>query len=161
MNQRLFIASVVGTLTGIQAAIVQDGPWTDYDWCEASDIGVCYENGVPTSTSRQRELDAAMGYDGDTSLDPSLWENNANVLKIKEYIPDAATWDDMFPKRNEIYTYEAFLQAAAKFPAFCGENNNTALNDLQTCGRELAALIAHLTQETGYNDPNQPMPVWQ
>jgi hypothetical protein len=71
-----------------------------------------------------------MGYDGDTSLDSSLWENNANVLKIKEYIPDAATWDDMFPKRNEIYTYEAFLQAAAKFPSFCGENNNTALNDL-------------------------------
>ena len=67
----------------------------------------------------------------------------------------------MFPKRNKIYSYDAFLQAAAKFPAFCGENNNHALNDLQTCGRELAAILAHLTKETGYNDPNQSTPVFR
>ena len=66
----------------------------------------------------------------------------------------------MFPKRNDLYTFEAFLQAAAKFLAFCGENNNSALSDIQTCGRELAALFAHLTQETGYNDVNQPEPTW-
>ena len=36
----------------------------------------------------------------------------------------------MFPKKNKIYSYDAFLQAAAKFPAFCGENNNHARNDL-------------------------------
>ena len=53
----------------------------------------------------------------------------------------------MFPKRNKIYSYDAFLQAAAKFPAFCGENNNLALNDLQTCGRELAAILAHTIVE--------------
>ena len=52
MSQRLFMTGVLGTLSCVQAAIVQDGPWTDYDWCEASDIGVCYENGVPKSTSR-------------------------------------------------------------------------------------------------------------
>ena len=110
MISKGFTVSILGLLTQVQAAIVADGPWTGHDFCEPSDIGVCYENGVPKlSASRQRELDAAMGVEGATNTDPSLWENSANVELIKQYIPDSATWDNMFPKRNDIYSFEAFL----------------------------------------------------
>ena len=47
MNYKTFTASIIGLLTHVQAAIVADGPWTGHDFCEPSDIGVCYENGVP------------------------------------------------------------------------------------------------------------------
>ena len=73
MNQRTFAVGIIGLLSQVKAAIVADGPWTGYDWCETSDIGVCYENGVPKSQSRQRELEAAMGVEGHTNTDPSLW----------------------------------------------------------------------------------------
>ena len=109
MIQKTSTASIIGVLTRVQAAIVADGPWTGHDFCEPDDIGVCYENGAPVSESRQRELNAAMGVEGATNTDPSLWENSPNVQQIKQYIPDSATWDSMFPKRNEIYTFEAFL----------------------------------------------------
>ena len=47
MNSKTFTTSIIGLLTHVQAAIVADGPWTGHDFCEPSDIGVCYENGVP------------------------------------------------------------------------------------------------------------------
>lgn len=59
--------------------------------------------------------------------------------------------------RNAIYTYEDFLLAVAKFPSFCGEGEleSAGYDKDQTCGRELATLFAHFTQETGYNDPGK------
>ena len=66
----------------------------------------------------------------------------------------------MFPYRNDLYDYESFLAAVAKFPAFCGESGIESMNEEETCGRELATLFAHFTQETGYNDENKPEPTW-
>ena len=44
----------------------------------------------------------------------------------------------------DMYTYESFLRAVAKFPKFCGESNAPlGYDDLDTCRRELAALFAH------------------
>jgi len=51
-----------------------------------------------------------------------------------------------------MYTYDSFLKAIAKFPYFCGENGhigNYFINDLDSCKREVAALLAHIVQETG------------
>ena len=50
---------------------------------------------------------------------------------------------------NAVYTYENFLKAAAKFPAFCNESNMPNYDDDQTCEREIAAIFAHWGQETG------------
>lgn len=36
---------------------------------------------------------------------------------------DEADWNEGFPQRNSIYTYDNFLKAVAKFPSFCAETN--------------------------------------
>lgn len=65
-----------------------------------------------------------------------------------------AMFDALFPKRNlanctadgnSIYTYENFMQAASRWPAFgtTGDDN--------TRKRELAGVFAHYVQETGSN----------
>jgi len=77
----------------------------------------------------------------------------ANVERIQSVFTEEM-WDDGFPHADAIYTYDNFLKAAAKFPAFCDE---TALDDYtleQTCQRELATLFAHWGQETGKRDPD-------
>jgi hypothetical protein len=56
----------------------------------------------------------------------------------------------MFPHRNGIYTYDSFLQAAAKYPRFCGENNNAVYDDDEMCARELATILAHMTKFSGF-----------
>jgi len=67
----------------------------------------------------------------------------------------------MFPKRNDLYDYTSFLRAAAKYPMFCGEGNCPNYSDVMSCGRELVTLFSHLSQETGYNDPNDPVDLHQ
>ena len=92
--------------------------------------------------------------------EPTDIDASPNVQNIKSYIPDSAAWDAMFPKRADLYTYESFLKAAAKYPAFCNENNISSNTVKQTCGRELATFFAHLTQETGYNHSSISIPTW-
>lgn len=66
----------------------------------------------------------------------------------------------MFPERNALYDYNSFLQAVAKFPMFCGESP-TGADAKKTCGREIATLFAHFTQETGLVDTNKSTPLWK
>ena len=51
--------------------------------------------------------------------------------------------NEIFPIRNELYTYEGFLRAIAKYPALCGESNlDKYQKDLvMTCKRELATIF--------------------
>ena len=62
---------------------------------------------------------------------------------------------------NGVYTFEGFIHAVAKFPAFCAENNIASADEDTTCGRELAALFAHMVHESGLHDPYDPTPAWQ
>ncbi len=63
--------------------------------------------------------------------------------------PDAIfsreAFDRAFPasSRHKIYSYDAFLQAAAMFPRFCGEGT------AEQRKRELAAFLANVAHETG------------
>lgn len=57
------------------------------------------------------------------------------------------TFEKAFPHRNAIYTYEALIKAAARFPTFA----NTG--DLTTRKRELAAFLAHIAHETSNGGP--------
>ena len=77
--------------------------------------------------------------------------NHANVKLVTSLIDEAA-WTDNFPLRNPIYTYENFLKAVAKFPAFCGETDIEGQSLEQACKRELSALFAHWGIETGKQD---------
>lgn len=51
-----------------------------------------------------------------------------------------------------MFTFEAFIEAAARYPMFCGEkatSNSNSLDDV--CRMELATFFANSTQETGGN----------
>ena len=65
---------------------------------------------------------------------------------------DQESFEYLFEFRNEIFTYEAFLMAIAKFPALCGENNmQSEYTDEEMCKRELSNMFAQFVVETGYN----------
>ena len=57
-------------------------------------------------------------------------------------ILDATTYAEMFPNRNALYTYEAFVAAAAYYPAFVSEGTTEQRK------RELAAFLANIAHET-------------
>lgn len=45
-----------------------------------------------------------------------------NVMRVKEHLT-SDQFEELFPKRNEFYTYDNFLKAVAKYPMFCDEFN--------------------------------------
>jgi chitodextrinase len=83
--------------------------------------------------------------DGDVS---DTYMSSANVQRIKS-IFDEEDWNRGFPLADPIYTFDNFLKAAAKFPHFCNETNIAGHDLEKACTRELAAVFAHWTQETG------------
>ena len=103
-------------------------------------IGV--HNGEPYSKDAEtkRRITSPMALDGPVSD----YKSKANVKRVMELMDEAA-WEALFPYRNELYTYDGFLEAVGKFPAFCGESNLAVYHkDLDmTCKRELATLFAH------------------
>jgi chitinase len=59
-------------------------------------------------------------------------------------------YEQFFPHHNSIYTYEAFIKAAASFPLFAGEGSPEMRK------RELAAFFAHAAHETTNGGPGSP-----
>ncbi|PKG39316.1 chitinase [Psychromonas sp. Urea-02u-13] len=82
---------------------------------------------------------------------PMRLANPDNVLRAESII-DSALWEFLFPIRNEAYTYRRFLQAIAKFPAFCRTYEDGRDSDA-ICKRSMATMFAHFTQETGAHAP--------
>lgn len=66
---------------------------------------------------------------------------------------DEASFNHLFEFKDDIFTYEGFLKAVAKFPAFCDENNSSDYTDEEMCKKELATMFAHFVKETSYNSP--------
>ena len=110
------------------------------------------QNGVPylNNPAVDRRLKAAL------TIDSSIEDNYltyANVQLVQSLFDEADF--DGFPLRNEIYTYDNFLKAVAKFPNFCGETIIIEGQTLEeTCKRELASIFAHWGQETGKRSPD-------
>jgi len=48
--------------------------------------------------------------------------NPTNVQRVMNAI-SKESWEYLMPFRNVIFTYEEFLTAVSKFPAFCGEKS--------------------------------------
>ncbi len=53
------------------------------------------------------------------------------------------TYEAMFPQRDPLYAYDAFVKASALFPLFCNEGSPVQRK------REAAAFLAHVAHETG------------
>lgn len=75
----------------------------------------------------------------------------ANVKMVQSVLLDT-DWDYLFPIAKDIYSYDAFLHAVARFPKFCAEG------DSDLCKRELCTFFAHTAQECGKCDSNYWVP---
>ncbi|MDX1304530.1 chitinase [Photobacterium sp.] len=89
---------------------------------------------------------------------------NPDNVRRAESIVDGAMWNYLFPLRNEKYTYTRFLQAIAKFPAFCRTYTDGRDSD-DICKRSITTMFAHFVQETGAHAPNwettKGVPEWR
>jgi hypothetical protein len=70
-----------------------------------------------------------------------------NAVRVKSILSEYK-FDELFPNKNALYTYDGFIKAVAKYPMFCGEYNvNSSDLNLENidnaCKRELSALLAH------------------
>ena len=72
----------------------------------------------------------------------SDYKSKENVKRVMRVMSEDS-WNELFPIRNKLYTYDGFLHAAGKFEAFCGETNVHGYDLDQTCKKELATLFAH------------------
>ena len=64
------------------------------------------------------------------------------VVRVLKLFPKVK-FDGLFPK--SVYSYDNFLKAVAKFPAFCNETNKPKGYNLDdTCKSEIAAFFAHI-----------------
>ena len=139
---------IVGQLMAVTALskIVETGPWTGKDW-EDSAAGIKVVNGEPMGMNgdAQKRIDAPKPVDGALGD----YKQQANVKLLESFFTQE-NFEYLFPKRNAIYTYDAFVKAVAKFPHFCGENHAAGVSDKDTCARELSSLFAHMVQETSF-----------
>ena len=133
-----------------------NGPWIGDSWSDAL-MGFAVKDGVfgATSAALQRYLNSAKAMNRIPKVDLANPANNpANVQRIMRLFKQA-DWNYLFPVANKVYTYETFLQAAAKFPAFCNEKSNSLSEDMDNlCKKEMITMWAHWTQETGGHSPN-------
>ena len=90
----------------------------------------------------------------------ALNQNNPSNVKRVESIINAEDWNYIFPKRSPEYTYENFLKAVGKFPAFCGDYDD-GRDANQICSKSLATMFAHFTQETGGHTTYSDVPEWR
>ncbi|MCG8668410.1 MAG: cellulose binding domain-containing protein [Pseudomonadales bacterium] len=93
------------------------------------------------------------------AVDANNPENPENVKRV-EAILSEADWDYVFPRRADEYTYRKFLQAVAKFPAFCGPYDD-GRDAVAICRKSLATMFAHFTQETGGHTSWWPEEEWR
>ena len=136
----------------------QNGIWTGYDW-QNTDAGVGINNGVPYGLNNKVSIRLRSASTIDTS--------NINIYdqpNIKRIISTFSqeNWNTLFPYALSVYTYQGFLQAAAKYPMFCNEYIDETQLDY-ACKKELATFFAHTTQETASFQFNREIycyPTW-
>ncbi|HAU4968553.1 TPA: chitinase, partial [Aeromonas hydrophila] len=90
---------------------------------------------------------------------PGLPLNPANVKRVEGLLSESQ-FNFLFPLRAPEYTYRGFLQAVAKFPAFCGDYSD-GRNAEAICRKSLATIFAHFAQETGGHESWRPEPEWR
>lgn len=103
-----------------QAGIVQNSYWADNHNFISSVHNVKIEDGITYGNNAATDQLMRSGW----SLEghPDDYDSYTNVNLVKSVFP-ASTYSDWFPSANSIYSYDSFLRAVAKYPAFCGEHN--------------------------------------
>jgi len=141
-RQMLIESALLGLFASVQAEI-GGTKWAEnaYQYTPTGTNKIGVSAGVPYSNDSdiQAMIDAAMPLDGDLS---SSYTTKANVVRIKGIISETYFDDTLFPKHTSSYTYDGFLEAAAKFEKFCGTDHGWDSDDV-ACKRELATLFAH------------------
>jgi len=130
----------------VQAEIVDSVFWESaaHNW---TGTGMQVQNGKVSGTNDALDQFIKSPLTQPSHPDGQL-EGFENVDRVKLVFSEA-DWDETMADANEHYTYEAFLRAVAKFPAFCNESNSPLNYDLDsTCKREIAALFAHMMSES-------------
>lgn len=92
-------------------------------------------------------------------IEPGAKNNPANVKRVEQII-SGERFGGMFPRRAPEYTYEYFLKAIGKFPAFCGTYTDGRDSDA-ICRKSLATMFSHFAQETGGHNVHDSVPEWQ
>ncbi|MBB3228763.1 chitodextrinase [Luteibacter sp. Sphag1AF] len=91
---------------------------------------------------------------------PGAAGNPSNVRRVEGILPESE-FEFLFPYRDPAYRYTGFLQAVAKYPAFCGDYDDGRDADA-ICRTSLATMFAHFGQETGGHDANDTkVPEWR
>ena len=128
--------------TAAQAEIVSNDYWqNNHNWTDDS-LSVKIVAGLVEGTSDEQTQFFQSSY-----IRPGHFENYTafdNVQRVMTVFPECL-WDHWTSDAaDEIYTYENFLKAIAKFPKFCGESNAPlGYDEAETCKREIAAFLAH------------------
>ena len=86
----------------------------------------------------------------DTSDTTTGTEIPANVERVERVFPDT-TFEKIFKSRSGHFQYQHLLDVVAFFPKFCEETSSEEQNKDNLCAEELATLLAHIIQNTGYN----------
>ncbi|HFE45060.1 MAG TPA: hypothetical protein ENJ18_06135, partial [Nannocystis exedens] len=83
----------------------------------------------------------------DSDSDSSTSSTGGGQAELADLL-DADLWEQMYPERNALFTYEALISAAADFPDFATQGDDN------TRRRELAAFLANIAHETtgGWKD---------
>ena len=74
-------------------------------------------------------------------MGPIKWLNRTERMDITALL-SKGLYEQFFPHHHPLYSYEAFIKAAASFPLFVGEGDPAQRK------RELAAFFAHAAHET-------------
>lgn len=81
------------------------------------------------------------------AIEPGLNSNPENVKRVEHVFPQPE-WDFLTQMAAPEYTYQRFLRAIGKFPAFCGEYTDGRDSDA-ICKKSIVTAFAHFAQETG------------
>ena len=126
-------------------------PWIGDIW-EDKQIGFQINNGEfrAISDSLARWANSSKSLPGIPKVDlKNIVNNPPNVRRIMSLFTEK-DWKYLFPVANKLYTYESFLQAAAKFPKFCDERANWLTESMDDiCKKEMITMWSHWNQETG------------
>ncbi|KUE79398.1 chitinase [Aeromonas schubertii] len=93
------------------------------------------------------------------AVQPGRADNPGNVKRVESLLGESQ-FNYLFPLRAPEYTYRGLLQAAAKFPALCGDYSDGRDADA-ICRKTLATMFAHFAQETGGHESWRPEAQWR
>ena len=150
--------SIIGAAIGcsqIASAKITDTShlWAEPWYDEASRLGVNVKGEVYSNDDDMNRFIKAGSTREGHHLDYDKFSNVQRVMRVFT----EEDFEYLFPLRLPLYTYEGFLQAVGKYPAFCGEVGSElpGWSKDEACKRELAVMFAHFNQETGDHNPNR------